>query len=175
MSLKCRFAYVQISGITHMKWNSCPGQLSVHSRQTRALLTLKFRLLRYEDVWFICKVQSVTTVPLFFSRLIEIRINCWAFIFGNSPITEFESLGYKLQYRTTMAQDIHSVSSMVSGPSLKWTLEHTHHFHASVFCFINGNLWPVIQLETALIGEVFQTLSIARFFSQIGTWDVRMA
>lgn len=106
----------------------------------------------------ICKVQSVSTFPLFLSCLIKItRINCWVLIFGNSPTAEFESLGYKLQYRTTMAQDIHSVSSMVSGLSLTWTSVHTHHFHASAFCFINGNLWPVIQLKTAHIREVFQT------------------
>ena len=67
----------------------------------------------------ICKVQSLSTFPLFLSCLIKItRINCWVLIFGNSPTTEFESLGYKLKYRTTMAQDIHSVSSMVSGLSL---------------------------------------------------------
>lgn len=116
------------------------------------------------------------TFPLFLSCLTKItRINCWVFILGNSPTTEFESLGYKLQYRTTMAQDIHPVSSMVSCLSLTWTSEHTHNFYASVFCFINGNLWPVIQLKTARFGEVLQTLSTARLFSQIGTWDVRMA
>lgn len=61
------------------------------------------------------------TFPLFLSCLTKItRINCWVFILGNSPTTEFESLGYKLQYRTTMAQDIHPVSSMVSGLSLTY-------------------------------------------------------